>query len=513
MSQAVDNIIITYHFLIFAIAFFGNVTAAIVILLYQDLQSTTNFYVLNLVVADILICVTTVPSRMMFVFKNSLLTCKINTFLWIFFFNASVFAIFLIGFDRYVFICKPLYYRQHFIVTRIKYWISVSWVAAFFLAILPFLSIPNLAAQQSVELEGTCSHKFLIGDWYLFFLIILTEIFPPFAFCLLYGKIITVARRHAFEIAVQYSKSKPLTVDGRERRRFTDSLVSPFENPSCLFEATGTENEELSKLRRVLYKNYEGWRQKVREEGLRQTEGSGSKENSEAVVQNEKLSQVGRKLSDWKNRATTKAGRRILENFEQANSDVVQSESWNNRRKWNHVGPTEAESRRHTGVTERYRPAGRAQTRISQSVCIVEKKDKVDQPEEIQNNCGKSKRQNQVGAFLVQQLSKLSASTRKRRSKKRSKLKIYKEFKAVKMLGMVVGMFALLHLPIAIIDLIDLFGGSSIVPKWIITVAILLAQLSPTVNILIYVVTKREFRYAFVRLWTCGRIKKRLAHC
>lgn len=520
MSQAADRIIATYNILIFIVAFFGNVTTAIAILLFQDLQDTTNFYVLNLVIADLLICVTTVPSRMMFLLESSLLTCKINTFMWIFFFNASVFAIFFIGLDRYVFICKPLYYRSHFITTRIKYWISMSWLIAFILAILPFLSIPNLAVQQSSELEGICSHKFLIGGWYLLFLIILTEILPPFAFCLLYSKIITVARRHAFEIAVQYSKSKPLTIDWLEGRRFTESLVSPFENPSCLFQETGTESEELSKLRRVLYKNYEGWRQKVREEGLRQAEGSGSRENSEAAVQNERLSQVGRKLSNWKKRASRAVERPVLENFEQAESDVVHNESRDNCHKWNRVGPAEwdkSESHRYRRVTEHCRPASRPQFRRSQSVCIVPRvetrDDKIGHPEERQRHHDKSKRQNQVEPFLVQKLSKFSTSARKKRNKKPGKLKIYKEFKAVKMLGMVVGMFALLHLPIALIDLIDLFGKSSFVPKWTITVALLLTQSSPAVNIMIYVVTKREFRYAFVRLWSCGRIKKRLVHC
>ena len=521
MLETIENIIVTYNVVIFTVAFFGNLTTVIVIALFRELQSTTNFYILNLAIADLLMCVTTTPARMIFLFKGGLFTCRVNTFMWIFFFSASVFAIFFIAIDRYVFICRPLYYRSHCVSTKIKYWISVSWVLALLLAILPFVGVPHLSKQRDSHQPNFCAHRVVVEDWYLIFLDILTEILPPFLFCPLYGKIITIARKHAVEIAIQFSNSRPMSMDWLERRRFTESLVSPFENPTCLLEATGTDGDELQKLRTILYRNYDSWKQKVREEVRHRTESSHSGGGTQEADQSDDLSQVGKSLREWRRRATGITDCSIMEGWEQADKDVIEKEGRANRRRRNRVGPTKSDGEvveRKRRLTEQGRSGNvsRPQLRRFLSLGIVPgmtKKGKTNQGSEGQDGQSEMKAQNGGGPFLIQSLSKFSVAVHKRKKIGSGKLKIYKEFKAVKMLGIVVGMFVLLHVPIALIDLIDLLAKDPIVPLWVVTVALQLTRSSPAVNPMIYVVTKREFRHAFVRLWSCGRIKKRPAQC
>ena len=520
MSHAMDSISAAYNIVVFVIAFFGNITTITVILSFKDLKSTTNFYILNLAVADLLLCITAFPGRLILLYNSSLLTCKVTTFAWILFFNASVFAIFSITVDRYVFICKPLYYCSHIISTRIRCWISFSWLLAFFLALLPFLNIPYLGNQSALEVGGICAHRLVIGSWYLFFLIVLTEILPPFLFCLMYGKIVTVARKHAFEIAIQYSKSKPLNMSWQERRRFTQSLVSPFENPSCLLEEAEAESDEVKNLRRILYTTNYCCGDSVRKDAVQQDELVNVEEPR---PHSKKLSEVGKSLHEWRRRAMKKSVESVAGNCErgkceQKERDVNRNDCLTKRQNGNRVSPIESGAstkRKSRRVTEQGRPVSRPRLKRFLSLGTgpsAEDSDKLGQFVEGRNERGKSTAKNSVGPFIVHKISKLSSSIRKK-NKHLQKPKIYKEFKAVRMLGMVVGMFVLLNLPIAIIDLIELFGRKPVVPEWVVRVALHLTHSNPAVNTVIYVVTKREFRYAFLRLWTCGRIKKRLWRC
>ena len=524
MSQTVDILTAAYSILIFSIAFLGNMTTVIIIPLFKSLQSTTNFYILNLAIADLLICVTTIPSRMVFLFKSSFLTCKITTFMWIFFFNASVFAIYFIAIDRYVFICKPLYYRSNFITTRTKYWIGLSWVVAFLLAILPFINIPYITVQDYSEQKAICVHKAFVGGGYLVFLIILTEVTPPFIFCLLYGKIITVARKHAFQIAIQFTSSNQMAfMNWQKGRRCTEPLVSPFEDPSCLLQLEATD-EEIKQLKRILFKNNDCWGQDASKETLQIAPEecnipSCSKEEGQRA---EKLSDVGINMREWKRRAKRSAERAAMEDKEQTERGVGQ-ESDGHKKPGNLKVVVSAQSDEPVShiswsITDHSRPNSRPQYGRSISDGIVHRlkgNGRAKQSKERPNKYGNFKARNRVRPFVTRTLSRFSTSAQnkdnERPGRHSGRLKIYKEFKAVKMLGMVVGMFILLHLPIAVIDLIGFCGQSAVVPGWFVKFALLLTQTAPAANTMIYVATKREFRYAFVRLWSCGRIKKRLA--
>lgn len=515
MTQSDTAVGASYIALVFLVAFFGNLTTVVVIPLYRELQSTTNFYILNLAIADLLICVTSTPMRIVFTFKGSLLACKINTFGWIFFFNASVFAILFIAIDRYVFICQPLYYRTHCISMKIKHWIALSWVLAFILAIMPFTTLPYLGKSPNAGNKAICSHKVLIGAPYLLLLILLTEILPPMVFCLLYSKIIRVARKHAVEIAIQFSNNSSLEMDWLERRRFTES---PFENPTCFLQATDEpEGSELLKIRAVLYKNYDSWKRKRREEIREKAEVIGSDDGP--TFQDDQLSQVGRSLREWKRRAMGVTDRSLIHDGKQPDREMIENESRKKQFSRNQVAPTKSDggidyrTRRSTEMS-RFTDNNHRQTlRRFLSLGVV-KSDRSKSGSNVYDNDQKQTPNNgsRKGPFLLASWSKFSVAANEKKKTRSRKLKIYKEFKAVKMLGMVVGMFVLLHLPIAIMDLISLFSDGLKLPQWTVTVALYLTRLSPAINPMIYVITKREFRYAFVRLWSCGRIKKRLVH-
>ena len=468
MPDDLGIISVTHIAVVFLLGFFGNLTTIIVITKYRELQSTTHYYILNLAISDLLMCISTTATRLFFMFDNNFLVCKLTIFISNFLFCSSLFAIFFITYDRYIFICKPLYYRMHLVSTKNTLWISIAWIVAFILGILPYTSVPYIGFVQSIAHGHSCSYRHVLSDYYIMFLVICTELLPPFLLCFMYSRIFVVARKHAIEIALQFRNTRCFSMDWLERRRFTEMLMAPFDNPTSLLERPkSAENDQALQIRQVLFNNYNRWKQQRQEElkkrlELRQSEDA---EVFDAPAQDENLSQVGKSLRSWKRKAKSSSSESVLVNWVPEDRNVIEAESRKNRLRNNKVFPLQndemtnsikEQSRRKTepeevqpgspGVRKYFslirfssfnrNSASRERNHIEgdsthRSQGIEESSGNVQANSKVQKT-GRSR------ARLLENLSKVIFWKRKDGS---GQIETKKEFKAVRMIGLVVGLF------------------------------------------------------------------------
>lgn len=78
---------------------------------------------------------------------------------------------------------------------------------------------------------------------------------------------------------------------------------------------------------------------------------------------------------------------------------------------------------------------------------------------------------------------------------------ISREVKLAKGVYIIMSTYTILLMPIATIDVIDTINRQPIVPLIAIKVCLILAYATPAVNPLIYALSSRKYRKAFVRLW------------
>ena len=513
-SKYGSDVVVVYFTAIFIIAFLGNLTTIIVVAAYRQLQSINNFYILNLAVADLLKCIAALATRNILAFRPRYLFCAIDTFLSVFFFNASVFAILFIAIDRWCFICKPLYYRTHIITTRIGYLIVTSWAVSFIIAIIP-LTAWALPSAAHHNLSGPCTYRSVFPASYVLVLIILTELFPPFVFCLVYSKIVIVARRHAIEIALQFRNSKKVEMDWLERRRFTESLVSPFKHRlSSSDRPLSADCDQSKEIRAILYQNYDSWMQKRRQE-LQKRSQQENHDNEDEVFDNrdqaENLTKVGKSLREWKRRAMLTGGS-IMESWDPKDREVIEVECQKHRARKNKVAPSTIQKanirtnmkilRTYSQPVERKSPNADAKKTLRRFLSL-NGQTKIEE--------GKVVPAGKRNIAILAGISKFSVMKKEKQGS--AKIKVKKEFRAVRMLGIVVGMFVLLHIPIALLDIIDISISSLKLPSWMWKTALCLTMSSPAVDPLIYVIIKRQFRSAFLRFWSCGQIDTRIKEC
>ena len=498
-----------YMVVIFITGLLGNLTTIIVICSYHELQSTTFFYILNLAIADLLMALI-IPLKLVLVFQPGDVLCKASVFFTTFFFNASVLAIYLIAIDRYVFICRPLYYRTHVVSTKIHAWILIAWLLALVISVLPFTGLANAPAKSPGDI---CKYSSVMSENYLAFVISVTELLPPLVFIVMYGKIMVVARRHAIEIAIQFTNSKPFKMDWLQRRKLTETLMAPFENPTYLLDKAGrNDNEEAKAIREILYKNYNNWRTKQAEmrrklsvEDVGEDDEVFEPPKTEPAAQG--LSKVGHGLRQWRTKALSVSTAPKVDNpitnalsntpglpLSQGCTVSVRTSSKTNIISVSGIEDFVDEKEEGKLDKTRLRP---------KLVRYFSSKRGLSSVERTGEQATKWRRtQNVLRVF----------SKRKQKSKVQV-IKIKKEFKAVKMLGLVVGMFILFNVPIGVIDMMFISKTVTNIPVWLVRLALCLTHSNPAVNPLIYVITRRQFRMAYVKLWSCGRYKTRLSEC
>ena len=84
-----------------------------------------------------------------------------------------------------------------------------------------------------------------------------------------------------------------------------------------------------------------------------------------------------------------------------------------------------------------------------------------------------------------------------------------REFKAAKVIGMVIGCFIFCVTPIVFVDIIDMCTNGEVeIPSSFVKVAIVLAYLNPMMNFFIYAGMSKEYRRGYKSLFSDSSIQE-----
>ncbi|XP_068609878.1 trace amine-associated receptor 1-like [Brachionichthys hirsutus] len=194
----------------------GNLLVIISILYFKQLHSGSNYLILSLAVADLLVGVLAFPLSMTVTvttcwYQEDLL-CKIHESIDVILSQASVLLLCCISIDRYYAICQPLTYKTKITNQVIGFMILISWGTAALITILVMSSGCD---------QGDCEDNSLIDAVISTTLACIFSFYIPVIIMLsLYLKIFIVAQRQANSIQntiCQSTKSR-ITVSKTERK-------------------------------------------------------------------------------------------------------------------------------------------------------------------------------------------------------------------------------------------------------------------------------------------------------
>lgn len=143
--EAPDNYYIAaacFHFLLFLMICVGNSLTIIAVKTTHSLQTTTNIFVVNLAVADIIVGLMIPYQQVYYIksigeeFMNYKYFCVFRFIGRVTAFGESLSSMTLIAFDRYVYINFPLEYHVYMTSAKIKTILVISWSYAGFMGFL-----------------------------------------------------------------------------------------------------------------------------------------------------------------------------------------------------------------------------------------------------------------------------------------------------------------------------------------------------------------------------------------
>ncbi|CAJ1077596.1 trace amine-associated receptor 1-like [Xyrichtys novacula] len=194
-----------FIFLLSVVTVFGNLLVIIAIIYFTQLHSPTNFLILSLSVADMLVGIVVFPLSMAFSLSSCMhhedLFCKIRSSFDVSLSTCSILNLCCISIDRYYAVCQPLSYKAKISHRVAVLMILMSWGGS------ALIGIGILIAGLNEKCDDLCFIDKLmentIGP-------ILSFYFPVIIMLCIYLKIFLVAQRQArkiMNIACQSTKS------------------------------------------------------------------------------------------------------------------------------------------------------------------------------------------------------------------------------------------------------------------------------------------------------------------
>ncbi|KAG2457293.1 OLFD protein, partial [Polypterus senegalus] len=161
-DQASKNIIFATFLFVYVCILLCNILIIGIFLLDEELHTPMYLLVVNLAFSDIIITTTVVP-KLLAVCSSGLNVISIPAcFIQMFFIGATIavesFILALMSYDRYVAICKPLYYFSMTNNYLVKKQIIVCWVSAFIIMLFPVITTSRLQLCGSKLMSCFCEN-------------------------------------------------------------------------------------------------------------------------------------------------------------------------------------------------------------------------------------------------------------------------------------------------------------------------------------------------------------------
>lgn len=195
-------ILLLYFFAVMAISVFGNAFVVIIIIKNRQLHTITNFFIVNVAIADILVGALVMPFTIFAVITSvHRLTdyrwCIVEWFLSAFLPSASSLSLCCVSLDRFFAITRPYFYHE--IVTKNRAIVGeiLSWTIACICASIQFTWSPDPQLFCNKLAYGTGN---LIDNIYMTIALCIVCYIPIILFIYVYGTIFSVAASHAKKI-------------------------------------------------------------------------------------------------------------------------------------------------------------------------------------------------------------------------------------------------------------------------------------------------------------------------
>ncbi|XP_078029686.1 trace amine-associated receptor 4-like [Epinephelus lanceolatus] len=175
----------------------GNLLVIISIIYFKQLHTPTNYLILSLAVADLLVGVVVLPFSTILAVSSCWhlegLLCKVRSCFDIFLCTCSILNLCFISIDRYYAVCQPLRYRTKITVHVIVIMILVSWTVSALNGI--GLTIRGLNEEQSNRcvLFQRLTSLGIMGTFFAYYL-------PGIVMFIIYLKILMVSQRQVRSI-------------------------------------------------------------------------------------------------------------------------------------------------------------------------------------------------------------------------------------------------------------------------------------------------------------------------
>ncbi|XP_058470102.1 trace amine-associated receptor 4-like [Solea solea] len=200
---------------------FGNLLVIISIVYFKQLHTPTNFLMLSLAVADLLVGLLVLPFSIV-LFVNSYwhledLLCKVRGSLDVLLCNSSIWNLCFISVDRYYAVCQPLRYRIKINVRVVGIMILVSWTIATLNGIIFTLKAPDKGQKNNrcVLFQPKTQSTVVVAGFIAFGI-------PGTIMSSIYLKILMVAQKQARSIQ---SMAKSTAAVSKVERKATKTLA------------------------------------------------------------------------------------------------------------------------------------------------------------------------------------------------------------------------------------------------------------------------------------------------
>ncbi|XP_058470106.1 trace amine-associated receptor 4-like [Solea solea] len=199
---------------------FGNLLVIISIVYFKQLHTPTNYLMLSLAVADLLVGLLVLPfSIVLFVKYWHLedLLCKVRGSLDVLLCNSSIWSLCFISVDRYYAVCQPLRYRIKINVRVVGIMILVSWTIATLNGIIFTLKAPDKGQKNNrcVLFQPKTQSTVVVAVFIAFGI-------PAILMFAIYLKILMVAQKQARSIQ---SMAKSTAAVSKVERKATKTLA------------------------------------------------------------------------------------------------------------------------------------------------------------------------------------------------------------------------------------------------------------------------------------------------